>query len=443
MALKRASVVLFVVAALACSPKVPEETSVQQPAPAPRAETTPRAATVRPGITVLVEDSLHLIRNRRISLITNHTGLDEHGRSDIDLLWNGPGVKSANATLVSLYAPEHGIRGTEDRAVDSSVDAKTGLPIHSLYKGGTSGPTDSTLKGVDVLVFDLQDVGTRTWTYVGVMVYSLRAAKRNNIPLIVLDRPNPITGFFADGPVLDSAIANPEERTPQRPGLAYALWPFPLRHAMTMGEMAKYYNDTLGIGAQLHVMPAAGWRRHMWLDETGLRWIRPSPNIPTLESALLYPALVALEATNISVGRGTPAAHHVFGAPGLDSKALVEALDSRDLKGVKFRAIAFSANAYGRQQPYKGDLVPGVEIVITDRDRIQVGRLGAAIIWALLKTNRSTFHITDSLAFDRRFGSAAARRALVAGEDPDSVMDRELPAVLAFTRATRRYLMYR
>ena len=398
---------------------------------------------MRPGITVLIEDSLELLRNKRFSLITNHTGLDEQGRSDIDLLWSGPRVKAVNATMVALYAPEHGIRGTEDRAVDSSVDEKTGLRIHSLYQRGTSGPPDSTLKGVDVLVFDLQDVGTRTWTYVGVMVYSLRAARRNNIPLVVLDRPNPITGFFADGAVLDPLLANPEETTPQRAQLAYALWPFPLRHAMTMGEMAKYYNDTLRIGADLHVMPASGWRRHMWLDETGLRWIRPSPNLPTLESALLYPALVALEATNISVGRGTPLAHHVFGAPGLDAQSLVDALESREMRGLKFRTTAFSANAYGRQQPYKGDLVPGVEIVITDRDRLQVGRLGAAIVWALLKTNRSAFQITDSLAFDRRFGSPAARRALVAGDDPDSVMDRELPAVLAFTRATRRHLMYR
>jgi uncharacterized protein YbbC (DUF1343 family) len=327
--------------------------------------------------------------------------------------------------------------------IANTVDEKTRLPIYSLYQGGTSGPPDSTLKNVDAIVFDLQDVGTRTWTYVGVMVYSLRAAKRNNIPLIVLDRPNPITGFFADGAVLDPAIANPNESVPGKPQLAYALWPFPLRHGMTMGEMALYYNDTLKVGAQLHVIPAAGWRRHMWLDETGLRWIRPSPNLPTLEGALLYPALVPLEATNISVGRGTPAAHHVIGAPGLKAKELADALNSRDLRGLSFRSIAFTANAYGQQQPYKGELVPGVEIVITDRDRVQVGRLGAAIVWALLKTNRPVFKITDSLAFDRRFGSPSARRALVAGEDPDTVMDRQLPDVLAFTRATRRHLIYR
>jgi len=398
---------------------------------------------VRPGITVLIEDSLHLIRDKRVALITNQTGVDEKGRSDIDLLATGSQARSANVQLVALFSPEHGIRGTEDKAVDSSIDDRTGLPIHSLYKPGTAGPSDSTLRGVDVLVFDLQDVGTRTWTYVGVMVYSLRAAKRNGIPLVVLDRPNPITGFFPDGPVLDSVISNTEESVRGKSGLAYALWPFPLRHGMTMGEMARFYNDTLKIGADLRVMPAAGWRRHMWLDETGLKYIRPSPNLPTAESALLYPALVALEATNISVGRGTPAAHRLFGAPGLNAKALVEALESRELNGVRFRAITFAANRYGSQQPYKGELVPGVEIEVTHRDRVQVGRVGAAIIWALLKTNRSIFQITDSLAFDRRFGSAAARRALTAGEDADVVMDRELPAVLAFTRATRRHLLYR
>jgi len=434
-----------VIVLLACAHAAPEPGSGAGTAEAsrPSAETISRSASVRPGITVLLEDSSHLIRDRRISLITNQTGIDEKGRSDIDLLSSGDRARAANARLVSLYSPAHGIRGTEDRAVDSSVDERTGLPIHSLYTNGTSGPADSTLQGVDALVYDLQDVGTRTWTYVGVLIYSLRSAKRNGIPIIVLDRPNPITGAHVDGPVLDSAIANSHESVPGKRGLAWALWPFPLRHGMTMGEMARFYNDTLGIGAELHVMPAAGWRRDQWLDETGLSWVRPSPNLPSLESALLYPAVVAFEASNISVGRGTSLAHRLVGAPGLDAKALAEALEDRELPGVRFRATTFVANSYGRQQAYKAETVPGVEIVITDRNRIQVGRVGAALIWAMQRTNPKVFTITDSLRFDRLFGSPRARRALLAGDDPDSVIDRELPDVLTFNRVTRRYHLYR
>jgi uncharacterized protein YbbC (DUF1343 family) len=439
----KASALVIVLLSCAHAAPEPDGGAGSTVASRPSAETTSRSAPVRPGITVLLEDSSHLIRDRRISLITNQTGIDEKGRTDIDLLASSERARAVNARLVALYAPEHGIRGTEDRAVDSSVDERTGLPIHSLYKAGTSGPADSTLVGVDALVFDLQDVGTRTWTYVGVMIYSLRSAKRNGIPIIVLDRPNPVNGTQVDGPVLDATIANAHESVRGKPGLAWALWPFPLRHGMTMGEMARFYNDTLGIGAELHVMPAAGWRRHQWLDETGLSWVKPSPNIPLLESALLYPAVVAFEATTISVGRGTPLAHRLVGAPGLDTKALAAALEDRELPGVRFREITFDGTNYGSQQPYKGMTLPGVEIVITDRNRIQVGRLGAAIVSALVKTNPNVFAIRDTLRFDRLFGTGRARRALLAGDDPDSVLDRELPDVLTFNRVTRRYHMYR
>jgi uncharacterized protein YbbC (DUF1343 family) len=271
----------------------------------------------------------------------------------------------------------------------------------------------------------------------------MRAAKRNGIPIIVLDRPNPVTGSHVDGPMLDSANANPNDPTPARRGLAWALWPFPLRHGMTIGEMSRFYNDTLGLGADLHVMPVSGWRRSMWFNETGLRFVPFSPNIRSEEAALLYPSVVAFEATTISVGRGTPLGHRLIGAPGLDTKSLISALEDRELPGVRFRETTFAGTNYGPQQAYNGMTLPGVEIVITDRDRIQSGRLGAALIWALLKTNPKVFAITDTLRFDRLFGLARARRALMAGEDPDSVMDRELPDVIHFNQATRRYHLYR
>ena len=430
---------------LACTRSAPEvgNGASASEASRPSAEATSRSAPVRPGITVLLEDSVHLIRGKRIGLVTNHTGLDERGQTDIDLLAAGERARAAGARVVALYAPEHGIRGTEDRAVSNSVDEKTGVPIYSLYGAGSAGPADTTLKNVDVIVYDLQDIGTRTWTYVGVMIYSMRSAKRNNIPIIVLDRPNPVTGMHVEGPVLDSTVANADDPTPERRGLAWALWPFPLRHGMTIGEMARFYNDTLGIGANLHVMPASGWRRSMWWSETGLRFVPFSPNIRSEEAALLYPSVVAFEATTISVGRGTPLGHRLVGAPGLNTKALIAALEDRELPGVRFRETTFAGTNYGPQQPYTGQTLPGVEIVIADRERIQSGRLGAALVWALLKTNPGVFAIRDTLRFDRLFGSGRARRALMAGDDPDSVMDRELPDVVRFNQLTRRYHLYR
>jgi uncharacterized protein YbbC (DUF1343 family) len=260
-------------------------------------------ARVRPGITVLLNDSIHLIRGKRIGLLTNQTGIDEKGNSDIDLL-RGKKARSANVMLVQLFSPEHGLRGTEDRQnIASGRDAKSGLPVFSLYGQQTMAPPDSILNRLDAMVFDLQDIGTRTWTYVGAMVYSMRAAARLHKPFIVLDRPDPLTGYAIDGPVLDSSLANPNDPAPGRPGLAFAIWPLPLRHGMTMGELALYFNDVMKIHADLHVVPALGWRRDVWFDLTGLPWVNPSPNMPSLHSAIIYPALVAFEATNLSVGR--------------------------------------------------------------------------------------------------------------------------------------------
>jgi len=397
---------------------------------------------VRPGITVLLDDSIHLIRGKRIGLLTNHTGIDERGRSDIDLLRADPRAIAAQVTLATLFSPEHGIRGTEDRSnLASGIDEQSGLTIHSLYGAMTIAPPDSTLRDLDALVVDLQDIGTRTWTYVGNVVYALRAARRAGITLIVLDRPNPITGARRDGPMLDANIANAEEPTAARPGRAYALYPFPLRHGMTMGEMAAYYNDTLGIGAQLKVVPVAGWRRTMWFDETGLPWVKPSPNMPSLASATLYPSLVPFEGSNVSVGRGTPDAFQRFGAPWLRSRQVAELLNGRGLAGVRFDAEEFTPQDPGDRK-YGGQRIPGVRIVIADRERIRAGRLSASILWALLQTHRDSLRITAS-TFDLRFGSAAGREALFAGDDPDSVIDRHLPGVVAFERAVRRYLLYR
>jgi uncharacterized protein YbbC (DUF1343 family) len=399
------------------------------------------AGAVRPGITVLLEDSLHLIRGKRIALLTNQTGIDEHGVSDIELL-RGEGAVAAGVRLVLLLAPEHGIRGTEDREnVEGGIDERSGLPIVSLYGQRTLAPSDSIMRSVDALVFDLQDIGTRTWTYVGAMVYAMRAAARTGTPVIVLDRPNPISGEHVQGPMLDSALANAEDHTPERPARAYALYPAPLRHGMTMGEMARLFDATLGIGAPLHVVPMSGWRRAMWFDETRLPWVRPSPNMPSPASALLYPSIVPFEASNVSVGRGTATAFQRIGAPWMRADTVAALLNAQGLSGVRFVAEAFTPAAPGDRK-FDGTSIPGVRIDVTDRERVHVGRVGAALVWALLRTSADSLRLTPQ-AFDLRFGSTAGREALLAGEDFDRVVDAQLGAVLAFRQRVRPYLLYR
>jgi len=293
-------------------------------------------AKVRPGITVLLRDSINLIRGKRLGLLTNQTGIDENGASDIDLL-RGRKARDASVNLVQLFSPEHGLRGTEDRQnIESGTDQRSGLPVYSLYGQQTMAPPDSILRGLDALVFDLQDIGTRTWTYVGAMVYSMRASARLHKPIIVLDRPNPISGYIIEGPVLDSAFANPDDPSPARPGQAFALWPIPLRHGMTMGELALYFNDVLKIRADLHVVPALGWRRDVWFDLTGLPWVKPSPNMPSLQSAMLYPGLFAFDATNPSVEWGTPDAFQRVAAQWRIDAATAAILRDREILCFRF-----------------------------------------------------------------------------------------------------------
>lgn len=401
-----------------------------------------RTRNVRPGLSVLLDDSIRLIRGKRVGLITNQTGVDERGRSAIDLLTSDPRAKRANVQLVTLFSPEHGIRGTEDHAnVSDSRDEKTGLPIISLYGSTTTAPPDSALKKIDVLVIDLADIGTRTWTYVGVMLYAVRAAGRNNIPVLVLDRPNPLTGTHTEGALLDTALANPQESTPTKRANGFALWPMPLRHALTMGELALFFQANLKLNAQLHVIPMKNWRRAMWYDETGLPFIKPSPNIPNLTSALLYPALVPFEGTNVSVGRGTSDAFQHVGASWMRADTLVRLLQDLGLTGVKFRAEHFTPMS-PTDNKFAGQNIPGIRIEVTDRDLVQPSRIGAALFWAINKLNHDSLVVRNA-AFDERLGSTAVREALLTAPDPDAVMDRQLGRIVAFEKDARKYHLYR
>ncbi len=400
---------------------------------------------VKPGITVLLEKRIGLIQHRRVALITNQTGIDERGRSDVDLLHDDPRATKARVQLVALFSPEHGIRGTEDHTnVANGVDPKSGLVIHSLYTNQTIPPPDSLLAGIETIIVDLQDIGTRTWTFTGVMLYAIRAAARNHIPILVLDRPNPISASRADGPLLDTAIANANEpgKDPSgKPVNGFALYPVPLRHGMTMGELALMFNDRLHIGANLTVVAMENYHRDEWFDETSLKWVRPSPNLPNLTSALIYPALVAFEATNVSVGRGTDDSFQQVGAPWLKTKEVLDLLTDRPLAGVRFEAVHFTPNSPGDNK-YAGKTIPGVKIVVMNRDRVNPARIGALLFWAIAKTSRDSLVVRDR-GFDERFGSARVREALLRGEEPDAVMDRELPASIAFRESIKQYLLYR
>ena len=398
-------------------------------------------AKVKPGITVLLGDSLDLIRGKRIALLTNQTGVNEKGVSDIDLL-AGKKAKAANVTLVRLFSPEHGIRGTEDRAhIANSTDQKTGLPIISLYTTQTVPPPDSTLADIDALVFDLQDIGTRTWTYVGELIYSMRAAARNHKQIIVLDRPNPITGYYVEGPLLDSALANPDDPAPGKPGRAFALYPMPLRHGMTMGELAQFYNEMLKIHANLKVVPVRGWRRDVWFDLTGLPWVKPSPNIPSIHSAMLYPALVPFESSNLSVGRGAPTPFQLIGAPWLKVPQVLALLRDRQLTGVRFSAENFTPVNPGDRK-YGGQTIPGIRITVIDRSSLQAARVGATLLWAINKVSPNDLKI-DLPGFDLRLGSPSDRVALLRGDDPDAVIDKDYKAVYDFRALARQFLIYK
>jgi uncharacterized protein YbbC (DUF1343 family) len=398
-------------------------------------------ARFKSGLTVLLDDSLRIIANKRVGIITNHTGIDEKRRRNIDLLTTDKRSIDAGVKLVRIFSPEHGIRGTEDKPnVADDRDEKTGLPIFSLYRSGTISPPDSTLKDIDVLLIDLQDIGTRTWTYVGVMLYAMQAGARNNVQVVVLDRPNPISGSRTEGALLDTALANPAEPTGGKGGNGFALWPIPLRHGLTMGELARYFHAQMKLGTRLTIVPMRGWRRDMWFDETTLPWVRPSPNMPSLASAVMYPALVPFERTNVSVGRGTNEPFQRFGAPWLKSDSVARMLDDLSLSGVRFRAERFTPSD-PTDGKYAGRSIPGVRIEITDRTEAQPSRIGAAVLWALLRMHRDSLTI-EARGIDERMGSTQMREALQQGADPDAIMDRQLPAVVAFEREARRFHLY-
>jgi uncharacterized protein YbbC (DUF1343 family) len=345
----------------------------------------------------------------KLGLLTNQTGVDTQGRRTIDVLFHDAAAAVPGLALTTLFSPEHGISGSFDEpGVPSSIDTATGLPIISLY-GSTAAerrPSLETLSGLDVVVIDLQDAGVRFYTYETVLRYFLEAAAKSGTQILVLDRPNPINGAFVQGPMSD----------PDATSYVNSM-SIPVRHGMTIGELARYDNEQLHLHAPLTVVAMKGWQRGDWYDSTGLAWVNPSPNLRDLEEATLYPALGLVESTNISVGRGTDSPFEQFGAPWIDGRVIARYLNRRDLPGVRFYAAEFTP---AKPYPYAGQLCRGVSILVTDRNVLDAPELGIEIASALRHFYADQFQLQKMNAL---LANHAVLDAISAGEDPEHVAE--------------------
>ncbi len=369
------------------------------------------------GIDLLVKQHFAPLRGLRVGLVTNHTGHDRERNPTIDLLRNAPGV-----TLKALFSPEHGIRGALDTLVSDSVDEQTGLPIHSLY-GKTLKPTPAQLQGLDALVFDLQDVGCRFYTYTSTMGLCLEAAGDAGLKYFVLDRVDPINGVTIDGPVLTGA-----------PNFV-RYYRLPVRYAMTIGELAKMYQAERGLKTDLTVIPVENWSRAAWFDQTGLPWTNPSPNMRSLTEAMLYPGVGLLETTAVSVGRGTDTPFEVVGAPYIDDRRLAAELNRAGLPGARFVPVRFTPTA----SVFAGRLCRGVNILLTDRDRCDVVSVGLLIAQTLHRLYPTDF---DLEKFDRLLGDHATIEALKAGKTLAQIRQTWAAALAEFQKRRTEYLLY-
>ena len=375
--------------------------------------------SVLSGIDVLARDGFAKLKGKRVGLITNHTGVARDGKSTIDLLQTAPGVQ-----LVALFAPEHGIRGVLDADVPAERDQKTGLTIHSLY-GETRRPTAAMLAGIDTLVIDLQDIGARFYTYPATTGYVLEEAAKRKIAVMVLDRPNPVNGWQIEGP---------NQSEPIREFIAY--FPMPVRHGLTLGELARVFNAEKKLNADLTVIPVENWRRDYWYDETGLAWINPSPNMRNLNQAALYPGIGAIEYSNVSVGRGTDQPFEQFGAPWIDGPRLAAALNARQLPGIRFYPVAFTptTSKYARQA------CQGVFMVITNRATLPPVRVGLEIAGALFTLFGEQYQLENT---DLLLGSRDSLERVKRGEDPAAVAARWSADEGRWRQLRAKYLLYR
>lgn len=379
---------------------------------------------VSPGIEVLLKEEKNVLSGKKVGLITNPTGIDSKLTSIVDLLHDDPDIN-----LTALFGPEHGVRGDAQAgaSVEYYIDEKTGLPVYSLY-GKTKKPTPEMLKDVEVLVFDIQDVGTRYYTYIYTMAYAMEAAKENGIPFIVLDRPNPQGGESVDGPVLELEFSS-----------FVGLYPIPLKHGMTVGELATLFNKEFKIGADLKVIKMKGWKRDMDYDDTGLPFVLPSPNMPTVSTTFVYPATGLIEGTNVSEGRGTTKPFELIGAPYINSDELAGKLNALRLPGVKFRAASFTPTF----SKHAGKLSHGVEIYITDREEFKAVPTGLHIIKTIQDLYPGDFEFLAANNFNLLIGNGWIMSRIKAGSTVNEILKEYQVKQDAFKKVRKNYLLYK
>ncbi|MFD1039733.1 exo-beta-N-acetylmuramidase NamZ domain-containing protein [Virgibacillus byunsanensis] len=380
------------------------------------------------GVEVLLDEQKDLIEGKRVGLITNPTGVDKELNSIVDRLHNDPDVD-----LTSLYGPEHGVRGNAQAGdyVEYYIDETTGLPVYSLY-GQTRKPTPEMLENVDVLLFDIQDVGTRFYTYIYTMAYAMEAAQENDIEFMVLDRPNPLSGAKVEGPVLDPDYAS-----------FVGNYPIPLRHGMTVGELAKLFNKEFDIGADLTVVEMNGWKRNMYYDDTPLEFVLPSPNMPTFDTAMVYPGAALIEGTNLSEGRGTTKPFELIGAPYVNSTEFAAALNDLNLPGVSFRAASFTPSF----SKHSATLSNGVQIHVDHKQSFHPVETGLHIVKTLhdMYPEDFAFRAENSAGvsfFDNLIGNGWIREAIENGESVESMKEEWGGELEEFKNVRENYLVY-
>lgn len=404
---------------------------------------------VKPGLEVLLEKHLDLIKGKKVGLITNPTGVDSRLISSIERLMTTPDVR-----LVALYGPEHGVRGNAQAGeyVPFYVDEKYRLPVFSLYGQSLKPPQDmltridefmrsfdtteagkvpesSMVKGVEIILFDIQDVGTRVYTYAATMAYAMGACAEAGIPFIVLDRPNPINGLTLEGPTL---------KYPEFSSFV-GLYPIPLRHGLTMGELAQLFNQKyLKKKVDVMVVPCEGWRREMWFDQTGLPWVIPSPNMPTLETATVYPGQVLLEGTNVSEGRGTTKPFELCGAPWIDGYELARAMNKLSLPGVLFREAWFTPTF----SKYQGERCGGVQVHVIDRKAYRPVKTSLLLIQTVKKMYPEKFAFHEAY-FDKLMGTDEVRKSIERGDDLEALFSRWDKELRTFAAERQPYLLYK
>ncbi|MHB1192896.1 MAG: exo-beta-N-acetylmuramidase NamZ family protein [Longimicrobiales bacterium] len=396
----------------------------------PAAAQTSVPGPVLPGIEVFLESPPASLVGKRLGLITNQTGIDRQRRTDIDLLLASPHVK-----LVALFAAEHGIRGDVPGGNDIAFETDpSGLPVHSIY-GKTNKPTQEMLEGLDALLYDMQDLGVRQYTTGSTMLLAMQACQEKGIPFVVLDRPNPVTGEIVEGNVLEPGFEN-----------FIGIGPVASRHGLTMGELAKFYNAELKVGSELIVVPARGWKRSMWLADTGLPWVKTSPNIYREETAVHYPGTVYFEATNVAESRGSDMPFEQVGAPWMKASDVVAAMNAMNLPGVRFEARDYPiAEGYRK---YPGQTVHGVRLVVTDRESYRPLRASLLLMDVIRKLHPADFKFS-SAEFDRGTGYSIERHAgttkLVAAFESgtlSALLDDWDRQARAFAEKIKPYLLY-